>query len=203
MKHYIIFRFEDVLVNKYDVEKAFCNKMKKIEQLKELAKQGDAKELISLTDEINKMNCSKEDVISKMSREYLNKTFEKKSLSKEINEMFKDLERIKKVKTNLEIVIVSEFRKSNVSNLLINNGVHFDEVVGKCDSENLADVICKTEKELDDVVVFTNNEEDLLKCEDMEVKCVMCDWGSQKHGNGIKKISEIWGEIGLKIKKTA
>ena len=202
MKKVIVFRVENVLVKDYDEVKMFDLKMRRLvkEMLKKeglelkgneweemknevvelregFEKDGNVEMRIKMRDVLRRMeeieNYGKE-VMLEMRRKFLDGSFEKRKIS--VREDLEDLERMKELVEDMRLVFVSRYGRMKVMKLLKNNGLKEFEVVGSVDE------LEGVEKE--NVVVF-GGELDVVKMEEMGIKCVL----------GVK---DMWKEIGIK-----
>ena len=202
MKKVIVFRVENVLVKDYDEVKMFDLKMRRLvkEMLKKeglelkgneweemknevvelkdgFEKDGNVEMRIKMRDVLRRMeeieNYGK-DVMLEMRRKFLDGSFEKRKIS--VREDLEDLERMKELVEDMRLVFVSRYGRMKVMKLLKNNGLKEFEVVGSVDE------LEGVEKE--NVVVF-GGELDVVKMEEMGIKCVL----------GVK---DMWKEIGIK-----
>ena len=202
MKKVIVFRVENVLVKDYDEVKMFDLKMRRLvkemfkkeglelkgnewEEMKNevvelkdgFEKDGNVEMRIKMRDVLRRMeeieNYGKE-VMLEMRRKFLDGSFEKRKIS--VREDLEDLERMKELVEDMRLVFVSRYGRMKVMKLLKNNGLKEFEVVGSVDE------LEGVEKE--NVVVF-GGELDVVKMEEMGIKCVL----------GVK---DMWKEIGIK-----
>ena len=140
-------------------------------------KDGNVEMRIKMRDVLRRMeeieNYGKE-VMLEMRRKFLDGSFEKRKIS--VREDLEDLERMKELVEDMRLVFVSRYGRMKVMKLLKNNGLKEFEVVGSVDE------LEGVEKE--NVVVF-GGELDVVKMEEMGIKCVL----------GVK---DMWKEIGIK-----
>lgn len=202
MKKVIVFRVENVLVKDYDEVKMFDLKMRRlvkemlkkeglelkgneweemkneVVELKEgFEKDGNVEMRMKMRDVLRRMdeieNYGKE-VMVEMRRKFMDGIFEKRKIS--VRGDLEDLERMKELVGDMRLVFVSRYGRMKVMKLLKNNGLKEFEVVGSVDE------LEGVEKE--NVVVF-GGELDVVKMEEMGIKCVL----------GVK---DMWKEIGIK-----
>ena len=202
MKKVIVFRVENVLVKDYDEVKMFDLKMRRLvkemfkkeglelkgnewEEMKNevvelkdgFEKDGNVEMRIKMRDVLRRMeeieNYGKE-VMLEMRRKFLDGSFEKRKIS--VREDLEDLERMKELVEDMRLVFVSRYGRMKVMKLLKNNGLKEFEVVGSVDE------LEGVEKE--NVVVF-GGELDVVKMEEMGIKCVL-------------GVTDLWKERGIK-----
>ena len=212
MKKVIVFRVENVLVKDFNKAESLdravaieTNKLKRSVGLDVLERELKKKGMNEEERELKKKECEKkwEEIedkvlmkveekrkwVERREREFYDNEFERSKFKSGVGEIMRVLKGIKE-RMNVEIVFVSNYRKSKVERVLWNNGLREVEVES-CSGCWVERIVEKSGMDRGDVVLISNNMGD-LECGEM--------WGIkvERLNVEIEGIGGFMGKIGLK-----
>ena len=189
MKKVIVFRVEDVLVKDFNKEDSLrravsieTNKLKKSVGLavleREIKKKGkdeeDCEELKAesmekwkeIEGKVRMKEKEKKEWVERMEREFYDREFERSKFKSGIGEIMKVLKGMKE-RMGVNVVFVTDHRKSKVGGILWNNGLR-DVEVENCNGNWIERVLDDCGKNKEDVILFSNKRGDLESGEEWE-----------------------------------
>ena len=211
MKKVIVFRVEDVLVKDFNKEESLkraisveTNKLKKSVGLdvleRELKKQRNDKNCEAIKEKmtekwneiagkVREMETERNEWVERKEREFYDKEFERSKFRNGVEEVMKVLKGIKERK-GVEVVFVSDHRKSKVESILWSNGLR-DFEVENCNGDWIGRVSERSGKSKGDMIMLSNKESDLKNS---------VEWGIKVDRIRMEQegVSGFMGKIGLK-----
>ena len=185
MKKVIVFRVEDVLVKDFNKEDSLrraisieTNKLKKI-----IGEESNREELEKVVKE-------KKEWVDRREREFYDREFERSKFKSGIGEIMKVLKGMKE-RMGVNVVFVTDHRKSKVGGILWNNGLR-DVEVENCNGNWIERVLEDCGKCKEDVIIFSNKQSDLDSGE---------EWGIKVENFRVEMegMNGFMGKIGLKM----
>lgn len=212
MKRVIVFRVEDVLVkdfNKQDILKRAIsietNKLKKSVGLdvleKELKKKGKNDEDCDVLKEecvekwreiegkVKMKEKEKKEWVEKRERVFFENEFERSKFKNGVGEIMRVLKGMKE-RTKVEIVFISDYRKSKVEKVLWNNGLR-DMEVERCNEGWVERIVENSGRGKEDMVLFSNKMGDQERGDMWGIKV-------ERLNAEIEGVGGFMGKIGLK-----
>ena len=213
MKKVIVFRVEDVLVKDFNKEDSLrravsieTNKLKKSVGLdvleREIKKKGkdeeDCEELKvesmekwkEIEGKVRMKEKEKKEWVERREREFYDREFERSKFKSGIGEIMKLLKGMKE-RMGVNVVFVTDHRKSKVGGILWNNGLR-DVEVENCNGNWIERVLDDCGKNKEDVILFSNKSGDLESSE---------EWGIKVENFRVEMegMNGFMGKIGLKM----
>ena len=192
----MIFKVENILVKEFNKEESLkraisleTNRLKKSVGLdaleKELEKTGKVDERMkaviaekwnAIEDRMREIEVKKKAWVEQRERDFYENEFES---------VLKDSKR-------LNVIFVSDYRKSKVESILWRNGLR-DYIIEECHGNWLERILKDSGKRKEDIVYFSNNQDDMER----GVK-----WGIKVERLNLdeERVSDFMGKIGLKTK---
>lgn len=194
MKKVIVFRLENVLVKKFDVEKSFELMVKRMEK-KRMNVDGlmrSFKEDLGLDWKERK----EKEMVEKYESDFV-----KKEINPEGKKILRDLlglKRMNKCLEDISVVVLSETGGRKVKKLLKNNGFDEEDIevrwVKEGEIEDFLSEMGVNKERYGKVVVLSNSDKEMVECERLGIKCEKCGWN--KDGGIV--CSDIYSVIGLR-----
>jgi hypothetical protein len=163
MKKVIVFKVENVLVKDFNKEESFrramavgVNKLKRSAGVDMVGK------------ELERIEKEKKEWVERREKEFYNNEFERSKFKNGCGEIMKVLEFIKD-RMGVEVVFVSKYRKGKVESVLWSNGLRNMEVES-CNGDWVSRVIEKRGKRKEDIVMFSNDINDIERGEEWGIK---------------------------------
>ena len=213
MKKVIVFRVEDVLVKDFNKEDSLrravsieTNKLKKSVGLdvleREIKKKGkdeeDCEELKvesmekwkEIEGKVRMKEKEKKEWVERREREFYDREFERSKFKSGIGEIMKVLKGMKE-RMGVNVVFVTDHRKSKVGGILWNNGLR-DVEVENCNGNWIERILDDCGKSKEDVILFSNKRSDLESSE---------EWGIKVENFRVEMegMNGFMGKIGLKM----
>ena len=185
MKKVIVFRVEDVLVKDFNKEDSLkraitieTNKLKKSVGLDVLER------------EIKKKEAEKKEWVDRRERVFYDREFERSKFKGGIGEIMKVLKGMKE-RLGVNVVFVTDHRKSKVGGILWNNGLR-DVEVENCNGNWIERVLEDCGKSKEDVILFSNKQSDLESGEEWGIKV-------ENFRVELEGMNGFMGKLGLKM----
>lgn len=213
MKKVIVFRVENVLVKDFNkaesLERAVAietNKLKRNvgldvleKELKKKGKNDEERELVKkeckkrweeIGDKLSMKIKEKGEWVERREREFYDREFERSKFKSGIGEIMKVLKGMKE-RMGVNVVFVTDHRKSKVGGILWNNGLR-DVEVENCNGNWIERVLDDCGKNKEDVILFSNKRGDLESGE---------EWGIKVENFRVEMegMNGFMGKIGLKM----
>ena len=213
MKKVIVFRVEDVLVKDFNKEDSLkravsieTNKLKKSVGLdvleREIKKKGkdeeDCEELKvermekwkEIEGKVRKKEVEKKEWVDRRERVFYDREFERSKFKGGIGEIMKVLKGMKE-RLGVNVVFVTDHRKSKVGGILWNNGLR-DVEVENCNGNWIERVLEDCGKSKEDVILFSNKQSDLESGEEWGIKV-------ENFRVELEGMNGFMGKLGLKM----
>ena len=191
MKKVIVFKVEAVLVKDFNKEDSLkraisieTNRLKKSVGLDVLEKEinkkvkhnEDCEELKEKSMEkwkeiegrVRIKEMEKKEWVDRREKEFYDREFERSKFMEGIGEIMKVLKGMKE-SLGVDVVFVTDYRKSKVEGILWNNGLRNEEV-DNCDGNWIERVLDNCGKSKEDVILFSNKQSDLESGEEWGIK---------------------------------
>ncbi len=213
MKKVIVFRVEDVLVKDFNKEDSLkravsieTNKLKKSVGLdvleREIKKKGkdeeDCEELKvermekwkEIEGKVRKKEVEKKEWVDRRERVFYDREFERSKFKGGIGEIMKVLKGMKE-RLGVNVVFVTDHRKSKVGGILWNNGLR-DVEVENCNGNWIERALEDCGKSKEDVILFSNKQSDLESGEEWGIKV-------ENFRVELEGMNGFMGKLGLKM----
>ena len=191
MKKVIVFRVEDVLIKDFNKDESLkravsieTNKLKRTVGLdlleKEIKKKSkgeeDCEELkmermkkwIEIEGMVRVKEMEKKEWVDRREREFYDREFERRKFKGGIGEILKVLKGMKE-RMGVDVVFITDHRKSKVEGILWNNGLR-DVEVESCNGNWIERVLEDCGKSKEDMILFSNKQGDLENGEEWGIK---------------------------------
>ena len=213
MKKVIVFRVEDVLVKDFNKEDSLrravsieTNKLKNSvgldvleKEIKEKEKnEEDCEELKvermekwkEIEGKVRKKEVEKKEWVDRRERVFYDREFERSKFKGGIGEIMKVLKGMKE-RLGVNVVFVTDHRKSKVGGILWNNGLR-DVEVENCNGNWIERVLEDCGKSKEDVILFSNKQSDLESGEEWGIKV-------ENFRVELEGMNGFMGKLGLKM----
>lgn len=185
MKKVIVFRVEDVLVKDFNKEDSLRRAIS-IETNKLKKRTGVELE----EEEYEKIKMEKKEWVDRKEREFYDREFERNKFKGGIGEIMKVLKGMKE-RMGVEVMFVTDRRKSKVGSILWSNGLR-DVEVESCNGNWIERVLDGCEKDKEDVIFFSNKQSDLENSENWGIKV-------ENFRVELEGMNGFMGKLGLKM----
>jgi len=213
MKKVIVFKVEDVLVKDFNKEDSLrravsieTNKLKKSvgldvleEELKKKKKNGEdcdelkiesLKKWKEIEGDVKKKEEEKIEWVDRREKEFYDREFERSKFKGGIGEIMMVLKGMKE-RLGVNVVFVTDHRKSKVVGILWNNGLR-DVEVENCNGNWIERVLEDCGKSKEDVILFSNKRGDLESGEEWGIKV-------ENFSVELEGMNGFMGKIGLRM----
>jgi hypothetical protein len=184
MKKVIVFRVENVLVKDFNKEDSYRRIM--VIETNRLRRNAGSEEVEK---DLEKIESEKRKWVERREKEFYDKEFERSKFKNGVGEIMKVLYDMKG-RMGLEMVFVSKYRKGKIESVLWGNGLR-EVDVENCSGDWVGRVLERSGKEVEDVVMFSNDLNDMERREEWGIKVERLN--AEKEG-----IEGVMGKLGLR-----
>lgn len=185
MRKVIVLRVEDVLVKDFNKEDSLRRAISiETNKLKKIIGEESGRE------ELDKVVKEKKEWVDRREREFYDREFERSKFKGGIGEIMKVLKGMKE-RLGVNVVFVTDHRKSKVGGILWSNGLR-DVEVENCNGNWIERVLEDCGKSKEDVILFSNKQSDLESGEEWGIKV-------ENFRVELEGMNGFMGKLGLKM----